>query len=299
MGLVRRPVVAIRGGAARKRLAAALLGPLTTVALLAATCGKNGESVDTVAPAGSIAPLGPIVPLNGGSSLPDPALVLLSHASQDLRTGNFDAAAQAAQQARQEAPQAVGGATRCIADAVEGVADVNRNNIGPGLQSLQRGECAIKVVPDDVRMELATLIYRAQIVGYARAGDDAAAESSLHNALMVAPGRADLFVTELCQAARKPSAIAQCATPPVTTTPPKPTSTAPMTRKPAPTRKPPATTEPPTTTEPLATTEPPTTTEPPATTVPRRTSEPTKPSGPLGSTEPPTTSESPTVAPSR
>ncbi|MGH3854825.1 MAG: hypothetical protein ACRDR6_15285 [Pseudonocardiaceae bacterium] len=221
---------AICGVPARKRLAAALLGPLSAVALLAATCGNNGE------PVGSVTPFGSIAPPDGGRSLPDPARVLLTNANQDLMTGNFAAAAQAAQRARQEAgqglhqqarqrapegaPQEPGEVTGCIADAVEGVADVNLNKTTVGLQLLKRGECAINAVPKDGRMELATLIYRAQAVGYARVGDDAAAEHSLNRALALAPGRANVITKELCQAARKPNSITRCVTAPKPSEPP-------------------------------------------------------------------------------
>ncbi|MBW0009691.1 MAG: hypothetical protein JO063_06180, partial [Pseudonocardiales bacterium] len=101
MRAARGPVGAVRGVAAWKPLATVLLGPVTVVALLAATCGKSNESVDV----DTVVPIGSIVPLNGGSRLPDPALVLLRKANQDLKAGNFDAAARAAQQARQQARQ--------------------------------------------------------------------------------------------------------------------------------------------------------------------------------------------------
>lgn len=228
MGWIRRPVGAIREVPARKRLTAALLGPITAVALLAATCGKSDEPVGTGGPVETIAPFGSIVPLNGGSSLPDPALLLLRKANQDLKSGNFDAAAQAAQQARREARPGAEGSTKYIADAVEGVADINRNKIGTGLQLLQQGENAIKVVPDDIRVEMATLIYRAQVVGYARVGENAAAERSLNKALAVAPApEADVIVKDLCRAAKEPNSIARCT--PSSAVPPKPPSTKPTT----------------------------------------------------------------------
>jgi hypothetical protein len=228
---VRGPVAAVR-----KPLAVALLGPAATVLLLAPTCGTRDESVDR---SSVVVPIGSIVPLSGGSHLPDPAQVLLRKADHDLKTGNFDAAARAAESAREGADPA----TKCIADAIQGVADINRKNTEAGLQELQRGECAINVVPDDVRVVMATLIENAKFVGYMRYGDEAAANRALENALRADPNRADVIVKEFCRTVKEPGSIKRCAGIPITaprgttthtlsnTPTSTPTSTGPTTRR--------------------------------------------------------------------
>jgi hypothetical protein len=58
-------------GEALRKLLAGLIGPVAAVTLLAAKCGMDDKSASVVVPIGSI------VPLSGGSRLPDPAKVLL------------------------------------------------------------------------------------------------------------------------------------------------------------------------------------------------------------------------------
>jgi hypothetical protein len=236
------PTSVQRRDALQKRLAAGLIGPVAAVTLLAAKCGTDDESASIVVPIGSI------VPLSGGSRLPDPAQVLLREANRDLKKGDFDAAAAAAQRAREEvnsaplpppAPGADADAVRrarkqaietttCIANAVEGVADVNRMRIEPGLQELQEGECAIDAVPSSVQLEMGTLIYRAQIVGYSRTGNEAAAERSFDHALQLAPERSGAITREFCQATQTRGRTDRCGRAEDTTTPTTaPTSTAP------------------------------------------------------------------------
>ncbi|MGH3887252.1 MAG: hypothetical protein ACRDSZ_11920 [Pseudonocardiaceae bacterium] len=210
-------MTATHGVAGRGSLAAALLAPVAAVVLMAAACATSDELTDPVVP------LGTIVPLQGGSDFPDPARALLQEADRELRAGDFDAAAQAARRASAGA----GPATKCVADAVQGVADVNRGNVRTGLDALQDGECAINVVPDDVRVEMATLIYRTQAVGSALIGDDSAAERYLENALQSDPDSTDVIVAQFCRAVTQPGSFKRCA-PPVTspqpTTAPVPTS---------------------------------------------------------------------------
>jgi hypothetical protein len=96
--------------------------------------------------------------------------------NRDLKKGDFDAAAEAAQRAREEvnsaplpppAPGADAEAARPRSQASDrdddmyrqrggGVADVNRVRIEPGLQELQEGECAIVAVPRSVQLEMGT-----------------------------------------------------------------------------------------------------------------------------------------------
>ena len=225
---------------------AARLGLVAAVVLLAAACTTSDELADPVVP------LGTIVPLTGGSDLPDPARLLLQEADSELRAGDFDAAAEAARRASAGADPA----TRCVADAVQGVADVNRGNIQTGLMALQDGECAIEVVPDEVSKEMATLIYRTQAVGSALIGDERAAERFLENALQVDPDMTDVIVAQFCRAVKQPGSFERCAPPvsttqPVTSTtgaPPSPSVTSPRpttSRPPVPTSVVPTTSRPP------------------------------------------------------
>lgn len=250
----------------RRRGATTLLVAVAAVVLLAVACdpetGADRELTDPVIP------LGTIVPLTGGADFPDPARQLLQRADRDLRAGDFDAVAEAAQRASVEADPA----TRCVADAIQGVADVNRGNIRPGLNALQDGECAINAVPDDVRDVLATLIFNAQAAGYARLGDEDAAERALEKALLGAPeDKKPLIIAQFCQAVGQAQAIERCA-PPVTTTPPSPSTTSP----------PPTTSTTPTSTQPTTSSPPtPTSTQPTTSTPPEATT--TSDSGPTTS----------------
>ncbi len=294
----------------RGRSAAALLGPVAAVALLTAACPTSDDAGRGANPGAEVGqelsspviPLGTIVPLTGGGDFPDPARALLQEADRELRAGNFDAAAETARRASAGADPA----TRCVAEAVQGVAEVNRGNIGTGLQALQDGECAIEVVPDDVRDEMATLIFNTQAAGYGVSGNEDAAELSLQRALLAAPeGQRSAILAQFCRAVGQSRAIERCAppvtttrpvtpttqvpSPPVTsprrTTTPTPTSVAPTTnRPPTPTSavpttsRPPASAAPTTNRPPTPTSVTPMTSRPPVGT-PTRDSEPTTPTG--------------------
>ncbi len=225
-------VPAVGRDASREPYVAVLLRLVFVIFLLVTSCKQGEESGNR--PAVQVVPLGTIVPLNGGADIPDASRVFLSEANRDLQARNFDAAAKAARRAGE------GGnvTTKCVADAVQGIADVNRGNIEVGLQALKQGTCAIPVVPSDVRKELATTIYRAEAVGLAMSGDGAAAERAAGQAISFSPERTASIFSELCQAAKHPDAIARCV---VTTTKPTP-GTTPMTTGPAtkPTHEPPA-----------------------------------------------------------
>ncbi|MGH3971929.1 MAG: hypothetical protein ACRDS9_01170 [Pseudonocardiaceae bacterium] len=251
----------------RSLRAAALLGPVAAIALLTAACptSNNAGQANPGAEgsqelASPVIPLGTIVPLTGGSDFPDPARALLRDANRELRTGDFDAAAETARRAGAGADPA----TRCVADAIQGVAEVNRGNIGTGLQALQDGECAIEVVPDDVRNEMATLIFNTQAAGYVVSGDEDAAEFSLEQALRAAPeGQESAIVAQFCQAVGSFRAIERCASPattdgprtPATQAPPSPPVTSPQqTTAPTPTSAIPTTSRSPTPTSAVPTT---------------------------------------------
>jgi hypothetical protein len=240
---MRRPVTAT----GRHRGIAALLGPVAAVVLLVAACTTSDEEL-----ADPVVPLGTIVPLTGGGALPDPARVLLQEADRELRAGDFDAAAETARRIGAGADPA----TRCVADAVQGVAEVNRGNIETGLTALQDGECAIEVVPDDVRKEMATLVYRTEAVGSALTGDEDAAERFLENALQMNPDMADVIIDQFCQAVKQAGSFERCASPVTTTQPVTSTTQAPP--------SPSVTSPPPSTSRPLVpTTVVPTTSMPP------------------------------------
>lgn len=273
----------------RGRSTAALLGPVVAVVLLVGACAKSDELTDPVIPLGSI------VPLEGGGDFPDPARVLLQEADRELRAGDFDGAAEAARRASAGA----GPATKCVADAVQGVADVNRGNVETGLEALQDGECAIKAVPGEVREEMTTLIYRTQAVGSALSGDEAAAEQSLEDALQAAPEMKNAIVAQFCRAVAQYGSFERCA--PAATSPqpatvptsavptPVPISTAPTTSKSSvPTSAVPTTSKSPVSTSAVPTSAVPTTSKSPAPT----SAVPTTSKSPIPTSAVPTTSKS-------
>jgi hypothetical protein len=286
-------VTATRGFVAHEPLAVAFLGLVAAVVLLAPACRTSGPAVESGGPpvaskgpgeqAVAVVPLGSIVPLTGGRDIPDaasfpaPAQVLLQEADRGLRAGDFNTVVQEAQRARQEAGKA-DTKTRCIADAVEGIANVNRGDPKAGLQELQQGECAINSVPDEVRPEMATLYHRATGYAYAQSGNEAAAEREFDTAAKLSPDKKGLIVNEFCRVTKQRGTTARCATTPTTPTTTMPTTTMPRmtpstTTKPAPSKptagKP--TTSKPTTSKP--TTSKPTTSKP--TTSKPTTSKPT------------------------
>jgi len=260
----RSVVTATRGFAARESLVATLLRLLVAVFLLVSACRTSGPAVGNGGHGEAaivVAPVGSIVPLTGGRDIPDaasfpaPARRLLQEADRGLRAGDFDAVAREAQRVREGAGKE-DTKTRCVADAVEGIANVNRRDPKAGLQELQQGECAIRSVPDDVRSEMATLYHRARGYAYVQIGNEAAAKNEFDLASKLSPRQKDLIVNEFCSATVRRGA--GCAATRTTTKPP-PTTT---TTKPPPTR---TTTKPPPTT---TTTKPPptrTTTKPPPT----------------------------------
>jgi hypothetical protein len=282
----RSVVTATRGFAAREPLVATLLGLLVAVFLLVSACRTSGPAVGngggpSVGSGGhgeeaiAVAPVGSIVPLTGGRDIPDaasfpaPARMLLQEADRGLRAGDFDAVAREAQRVREGAGKE-DTKTRCVADAVEGIANVNRRDPKAGLQELQQGECAIRSVPDDVRSEMATLYHRARGYAYAQIGSQAAAKNEFDLASKLSPGEKGLIANEFCSATARRGA--GCAATRTTTKPP-PTRT---TTKPPPTR---TTTKPPPTT---------TTTKPPPTTTTKPVPSKPTPSKPIPSKPRPT-----------
>ena len=279
-------MTATRGFVAHEPLVAAFLGLVAAIVLLAPACRAGGPAVGSGGPAVAskgpgeeavaVVPLDSIVPLTGGRNIPDaasfpaPARMLLQEADRGLRAGDFNTVAEAAQRARKEAGKA-DTKTRCIADAVEGIADVNRRDPKAGLQELQRGECAISSVPDEVRRAMATLYHRAKGYAYAQSDNKAAAEDEFDIAAKLSPDKKGLIVNEFCRVAKQQGSVARCATTPTTTTPTKPRTTTTTPTMPTPTTTTP--TKPtPTTTTPTKPT--PTTTTPtkptPTTTTPTK-----------------------------
>ncbi|MGB8202227.1 MAG: hypothetical protein WCF33_21490, partial [Pseudonocardiaceae bacterium] len=243
MPWTRSPLTAIRGFGAHEPLGVAFLGLVAAVVLLVPACRTSGSTVESgghaVAGRGpgeeavAVVPLGSIVPLTGGRNIPDaasfpaPARMLLQEADRGLRAGDFNTVAKEAQRARKEAGKA-DTKTQCIADAVEGIADVNRRDPKAGLQELQRGMCAISSVPEDVRPAMATLYHRATGYAYAQNGNEAAAEREFDIAAELSPDKKRLIVNEFCKVTKQRSAAAQCATTPTPTTPtPTPTTPTP------------------------------------------------------------------------
>ncbi len=226
-------MTATRGFVAHEPLVAAFLGLVAAIVLLAPACRAGGPAVGSGGPAVAgtgpgeqavaVVPLDSIVPLTGGRDIPDaasfpaPARVLLQEADRGLRAGDFNTVVQEAQRARQEAGKA-DTKTRCIADAVEGIANVNRRDPKAGLQELQRGECAITSVPDEVRPEMATLYHRATGYAYAQSGNEAAAEREFDIAAKLSPDKKGLIVNEFCRVTKQRGTTARCATTPTTST---------------------------------------------------------------------------------
>jgi tetratricopeptide (TPR) repeat protein len=224
----RSPVIADRGVAAQEWLGAVILQLVVVVLLLVAACGQGNEPANQSVSGVRVVPLSAIVPLNGGADIPDASHVLLREADSNLRAGNFDAAARAAHRAREGATT---GTTKCLADAIGGIADYNRGRRDTALQEVQQGECAIGALPPAERKELGTTLNTALYFLLASKNDNAGAASAAKTAVEFSPERKDLISAELCQATKQPDAIALCAgttTEPTTTTTPtttKPTTT--------------------------------------------------------------------------
>jgi hypothetical protein len=309
-------VTATRGFVVHESLVAAFLGLVAAVVLLVPACRTSGPVVGSGGPAVAgtgpgeqavaVVPLGSIVPLTGGRDIPDaasfpaPARMLLQEADRGLRAGDFNTVAEAAQRARQEAGKA-DTKTRCIADAVEGIANVNRGDPKTGLQELQQGECAINSVPDGVRPEMATLYHRATGYAYAQSGNEAAAEREFDTAAKLSPDKKSLIVNEFCRVTKQQGTTARCATTPTTSATITPRTTTARTPKPTtttPTKTMPSTTTPTTTmsstTTPRTTT--PTTTTPTTTTPTTTKPAPSKPTASKPTTGKPRQSASTTPA---
>lgn len=169
-----------------------------------------------------VVPVGDIIPVDGGSDIPQEAAALINDCEDRLHEGSFSELATDMERIAEETDDPVVEAAALLCG---GIAGIDQGEFEEGLDDLDAAENELDRFPPEIRRPLAVLLYRGQTVGNASIGNDEAAQESLDDLVAVAPDAGDEALDELCRAA--PESASCAAAPTGEPTPPGPTGSDP------------------------------------------------------------------------